>query len=503
MISLKWKIQLWHAAVLAVVLAGLSVVFYLNERGHKLNEFDDALDQTVHPVLHELAVQQGLIPGQIPPPGGASAPGRHPLDQIGQDVLPGGWVPLKELDRIQISPKAPPRPRDGKGRAIEFLERRFSNYGFYIIAWDMRSEGHIYASKNAPDIPLPTDRGGYWKRTRAGQYREILHNNPHNKLLVGFDLASYYAEMDALKWKIAGSALLIFLGGIAVGGILVAHSLKPLRVIEQTTSAIAAGRLQDRIPELKGNRTAELAHLTDDLNHTFTQLESFFQKQIRFTADASHELRTPLTALMAQISLGLNRRREPEEYEQMLQVCDKSTHRLKMIIEDLLDLSRYDSGTYKLERETLPLDALVQSLVEELKPYVAEKGSVLKTELKGKTICCDPFRFEQVITNLVNNALQHNKGAVEIMLRATDADNCAIVEVIDNGIGIQPENLDKLFDRFFQEDESRKHKARHLNSGLGLSISKAIIEAHGGTLAVRSTPHVETVFTIRLPASDS
>jgi len=498
-LSLKWKIQLWHAAVLAVVLAVLSVGFYFNERQHRLNAFDAVLDQQIHPVVHELSMNSGSVPRHPRPPDDDLR--KHPLmHQKGRESLSDGWEPQKQLAIPKGFNSQELRPEDRRPGAPGFMERRYANYGFYILAWDLITDEPVYASASAPDLlPPPTRLQGYWKRTRDGHYREIFHTNPLLKVIVGFDLMQFYQNLNALKWEIAGASFFIFLVGIFIGSMLVTIALRPLKYIEKTTAAIAAGRLQERIPELKGSRSVELMHLTRDLNNTFDQLESLFQKQIRFTADASHELRTPLTALMAQISLGLNRRRTPEEYEAMLKVCDKSSGRLKMIIEDLLDLSRYDSGTYKLEREQLPLDALVQSLAEELKPYVDEQGSVLKTELKGKTINCDPFRFEQVVTNLVNNALQHNAEPVEITLRTAYEGGQSVVEVIDNGVGIQPENIDKLFDRFFQQDEARKNRAINLNSGLGLSISKAIIEAHGGTLAVRSVPYQETRFTIRLP----
>jgi two-component system OmpR family sensor kinase len=319
------------------------------------------------------------------------------------------------------------------------------------------------------------------------------------RIIVGFDLQCLNNELSLLRWKIAGVCFLIFLAGTTVGFFMVYRFLNPLQTNVKNTAAIASGKLKERIPDLTGTRTTELVHLTENLNGTFVQLESLFQKQMRFTADASHELRTPLTALMAQISLGLNRRRTPDEYEQMLKVCEKSSLRLKMIIEDLLDLSRYDSGTYKLEIETLHLDALVQSFAEELEPYVAEKGGVLETDLKGKTIRCDPFRFEQVMANLINNALQHNSEPVEITLKTRNTNDCSIIEVIDNGAGIQPDNIDKLFDRFYQQDAARGNKGPALNSGLGLSISKAIVEAHGGSLSVTSIPGRGTIFRVSLP----
>lgn len=503
MISLKWKIQFWYASVLAGVLLMLSVGFYINERQHRLNAFDNILDQTIHPSLRELGILQGSMPAYRTSPPKVER-GRHPLVQQESDVMPGGWKPLRQLAMPKGFTEVHPREKVERTSILQFLESRYSNFGFYIYAWDRVTKELIYKTEGGPLLdPPPANRDGYWKRTREHQYREIFHINPHMKVLVGFDLVSYYQSLESLKWQIAAVSLLIFCIGISVGGLLVAYSLRPLKEIEKTTAAIAAGGLQERIPESKGSRSAELVRLTDNLNHTFTQLESLFQKQTRFTADASHELRTPLTALMAQISLGLNRTRSPEEYEQVLKVCEKSSIRLKMIIEDLLDLSRYDSGSYKMEYETLSLNPLLESLADELRPYIEKQGSTLKTELTGGKVYCDPFRLEQCITNLINNALQHNPEPVQITLCTSEESDFTVIDVMDNGVGIQPENMDKLFDRFFQEDESRKQKRKHFNVGLGLSISQAIITAHGGTFSVTSQPNVETKFTIRIPLPSS
>ncbi|GAA5494997.1 sensor histidine kinase RcsC [Rubritalea halochordaticola] len=493
-LSLKWKIQLWYAALLALILTALSYGYYWNESRHRLNEFDDALDKFIHPIIAELG----------------GRPHRHPRDRNGHpDELPPmfahhenevdveGWEAANfnqiTFDVVKL--------RSEKGETIlDRLEERFSDYGFYGLVWGKNSQVLTGKSSLAPDIEAPSiPEGGYWKRTRDHRFREVAHRSPHAIAIVGFDLNGLNQELAALRTEIIAAASAIWLLGVIVGGLFVTRALKHLQVIERSAELIASGKLTERIPEPKGSRSFELVQLTDELNRTYAQLESLFDKQTRFTADASHELRTPLTALNANLALALEPGRSQSELVGIVKSSKRSSARLNRIIEDLLDLSRYDSGSHKLDCESLASDTLIEGLAEELEAYVNEKGSTLVTELHGDHVYCDPFRIDQVITNLVNNALQHNSEPIRITLRTRKEPEFTVIEVVDNGIGIQPENLNRLFDRFFQEDNSRQKKAKHYNIGLGLSICQAIVKAHSGTLTVTSTPHKETAFTIRLP----
>ncbi len=495
MISLKWKIQAWHTAILALVLAVLGVGFYFNEREHRLTELDFTLDQQIHPLVQNSKVLRGLVP----PPGERKDIRRQSPSDLPDP--PGGWV----IDRDSFAPGHVPRSREegirGRRSPFEAVERHFANLGFYCILWDTHTGELIYRSEHAPEMepPLVFD-DGYMRRIRDGRYREVFHSNPSARIVVGIDLSSVYAELHQLKWQIAGVLSAIFLLCLGIGYALVAHSIAPLKVIQEAADAIAKGKLKDRIPPETGGNTTELVHLTEDLNETFTHLEDLFQRQIRFTADASHELRTPLTALVGHLKLGLNRKRSVEEHEDILQTCERAATRIQRITDDLLELSRYDSGSFQLDQEPMALDQLLACLAEDLQPVLSQHGSTLETDLQKVKVLCDPFRIEQVVTNLINNALQHNPEPIVITLRTRVEADGARIEVADNGKGIQPENLDKLFDRFFQESASRSKRGRHLNVGLGLAISQAIVQAHGGTIQARSQPGVETVFEIRLPA---
>ncbi|MEO0793909.1 MAG: HAMP domain-containing sensor histidine kinase [Verrucomicrobiota bacterium] len=543
--SLKWKIQVWHAIILAIVLAVLGVGFFYNERAHRLSEYDFLLDQQIHPLVHAAAVMNGTMnpmlnrasnnqrrprPGDREdrrPPGssgsrpgsdysGRSGPGSGgqpgppsgsggPFDRESMnDVLRAGYTdPNSDEGWVRSVDAMRPRGRnnfsDDRPAPFAVVEERYEDIGFYALVWTPQGNEMIYKSDNAPDLVVPALHEGYWKRIRDHRFREILHSVPHARIIVGFDLEKLNRQLGVLKWQILGVNSLIFVFGVAIGSLFVSRSLAPLGLIAETSEAIAGGKIDERIPKSVGRSTTELANLSSNLNHTFDELEDLFQRQVRFTADASHELRTPLTSLIAQIELGRSRERSIMEFEEILDTCNRSVKRIKRITDDLLELSRYDSGRFSLELEELPVRLLVESLIEDLRPIVNREGSTITTEHCLGNIYCDPFRLEQVITNLVNNALQHNNVSIDLIIRSKMEPDAVVIEVIDNGKGIQPDSIEKLFDRFFQENLSRTKSRHTLNVGLGLCISRAIVEAHRGTISVTSIPCQETCFAIRLP----
>ena len=484
-LSLKWNIQLWYALILGMVLATLGTGFFYYEKSRRLSELDTSLDAQLPPLLSP----RRLFPERH------SEPVREPRDDRrneAQDIP--GWQ--RRDDPAAFKMRGDPEADVGNS----LFDAYFVPKGYYAkVIWKMSGEG-IYQSRNFPDIEVPVGKyGGYHYRTREGHFRELLHSSPRFNILVGLDLVEFESGLSRLRTEIIAVLFTIFVLGVLIGYVLVSRSLLPLKQIEETVQRIAGGKLSERIPAIRKGRSRELVYLAGNLNNTFEKLESLFTRQIRFTADASHELRTPLTALLAQLELGRKRVRTPEEYDHIMKVSMRSASRIARITEQLIELSRYDSGRVRLDYTALPLDGMLLGLTEELEASVKERGSVLQLELARGTIRCDPFRLEQVISNLVNNAMQHNSRPITICLRGYFEGDNAIIEVTDNGKGIKPENVERLFDRFYQEDSSHSKNQYRDNVGLGLAISRAIIEAHGGTISVKSVPEVETTFTIVLP----
>jgi signal transduction histidine kinase len=233
-------------------------------------------------------------------------------------------------------------------------------------------------------------------------------------------------------------------------------------------------------------------------------IQNAYRRQQEFVADASHELRTPLTILRSAHDLLDRHRAEPLEANGVLLDDIRSEiGRMERLTDDLLTLARSDQGSLYLEVGDVDLGAIATDVAGLAKPLAAERGLSLTIHRDEPlpTIEGDPDRLQQALLILVDNALKHTPvgGSVTLSTRSQGAD--VIVQVIDNGEGIAPEHLPRLFDRFYRADPSRSRGRG--GTGLGLAIAKALVEAHGGHLVVTSAIAVGTIATISIPATRS
>ncbi len=311
-------------------------------------------------------------------------------------------------------------------------------------------------------------------------------------LIVAKDFRSTQGLLETLR------QVLLFVGllGIAAAGIatfLVAGSaLEPIRAVRNAAAAIGgAQNLNLRVPE-QGTKD-EVDDLAKTLNEMLERVESSFETQRRFTADASHELRTPVTAIAGHASYLMRRTNPTETQKESLEAISTLSSRLGRLIGDLLDLARADAG-FGVE----PVDTNLMSLAEDVHLEVvaiAGNAEIEVTGERGLRVKVDPNRVRQVIRNLVQNAIKAGSSRVEVHV-ATEG-NRAKISVIDNGSGISREHLNRLFDRFYRVDTSRDRAAG--GSGLGLSIVKWIVEAHYGTIQVASELGKGTRFDVFFP----
>jgi two-component system OmpR family sensor kinase len=243
---------------------------------------------------------------------------------------------------------------------------------------------------------------------------------------------------------------------------------------------------------------SELGQLAAVLNATFARLEAAFAQQQQFTSDAAHELRTPVSVMLTQAQAALNRERTAPEYRETVEACQRAAQRMRKLIESLLALTRLDAGQEVLKRLRFDFSKTVSDCVELVKPMAEERGIKISTALEPVEITGDSERLAQVVTNLLTNAIQYNRaeGAVNVTLELQNG--FAVLTVADSGAGIPPEDLPRVFERFYRAEKSRTGAG---NSGLGLAISKAIVEAHGGGIEVSSELDRGTIFTVRLAAA--
>jgi signal transduction histidine kinase len=250
------------------------------------------------------------------------------------------------------------------------------------------------------------------------------------------------------------------------------------------------------------NSGDELERLSISLNNMIARLEDAVQTSKRFVADASHELRTPLTVLRGELeSLAQDAQLKAHAQESVGSLLEE-VDRLSEVVDSLLALSRLDAGEASAERVRFDLAELVTMTAEQMSLLAEDKN--IRVECDAAPDVCvegDRSQMTQVVVNLLDNAIKYTPNGGNVLLRiARDGDH-AILEVVDNGIGIPPEALPHMFKRFFRVDDSRSREQG--GAGLGLSIVKSICAAHGAEVDVTSRPGAGSCFRVRQPLAGS
>ncbi|MBI3882640.1 MAG: HAMP domain-containing protein [Verrucomicrobia bacterium] len=490
--SIRWRIQVWHGALLVALVAALTVSFYAFEKRSRLQVVDTQLQEYLTPLLPRIT--PGGAPGLNPPPGGRDR--RPPPDSDPFGPPPG--------ELRGFGPPEGPGGRGGSGLPPgpggDLMRERWERGAqkFYYASWDEQGKS-TGASSNAPAaIPLPDkDETDVAYRTRD-DFREYIHPNPNGRLVVvGTSIAALNAQLDRLALRLAGAGALVVIVGLAGGWWLAGRAIRPIAQISRAADKIAGGELSERINVEETE--SELGELAGTLNRTFDRLEKNFEQQVHFTADASHELRTPIAVMLAETQRVLLRARSAEEYRQALEICERNGERMRALVNSLLELARLDSGEFALNPEECDLARIGRETLEFIAPFAEQKKVTLRNSLEPVKSSADVLRLGQVLNNLLTNAIVHNREGVEISLTLARQNGHAFFTVADNGAGIPAEALPHLFERFFRVDKSRARAQG--GSGLGLSICKAIAEAHGGSIGVESEVGKGTKFTVRIPCA--
>ncbi len=283
-------------------------------------------------------------------------------------------------------------------------------------------------------------------------------------------------------------------GSVLLGMMLANRVLKPIADITRSAEQItAADDLKTRL-EWHGPPD-EMGHLVSVFNSAMGRLEHLFSVQQRFVADVSHELRTPLTAIRGNVELikryGMD--------DDSLEAVDSEVARMSRLVNDLLLLARADNGELKLNVEPLDLDLIVGEAYREARILAKDRDvKITVLDFEPVRINGDADRLKQLLSNLVSNAIKFTLDGGQIILSLRKTENDAVLQVQDTGIGIEPEHLQRIFDRFYQADASRFRLGGE-GAGLGLSIAQWIAEAHGGKIRVDSVLGAGTTFTVTIP----
>ncbi|MFC5824885.1 sensor histidine kinase [Nonomuraea insulae] len=345
----------------------------------------------------------------------------------------------------------------------------------------------------------------------GGEWRVLESVDKWRTLVVAVDLE----EVDAITRRLV---LIELLGGggilliLAVAGVtIVRHSMRPLGQIERTAEAIAAGELGRRVPD--GDPRTEVGGLARSLNGMLAQIETAFaarsaseaaarrseDRMRQFVGDASHELRTPLTSIRGFAEYARqNPQADPAE---LMQRVETAAGRMSLLVDDLLLLARVDQQR-PLRMQPVDMLALAADAVQDARIIAPDR--LIKLDVVGGAaliVSGDEVRLRQVISNLVTNAIVHTEPGSPIIVRAGAGTGTLFIEVVDNGPGLTPEQLEHVFERFYRADSarSRRRSGEDRGSGLGLAIVQALVHAHNGTVTVDSSPEGGSTFRVELP----
>jgi two-component system, OmpR family, sensor kinase len=502
--SIRWRLQLWVAFLLACILSGFGITAYQLDRTNRLNQIDKELARRVSAVSTEVRARFSFGGPWPRPPGpegeregfGRSPRMRPPDSGFGD---PRRWPGPDS----SLSPR-PPNGRFGapevrlSTQTLNLFEPAETN-SFYYAVWSREGVLLAHSANVPPDLQCPwrLDPSDFAPQVQqSGQRRERFQFTEMGECaLVGRSIAADLGAMRHYAWWLAAVGVAVLALGLGGGWVLAGRAIRPVETISAAASRISAGHLSERINV--ADTDSELGHLAGVLNSTFARLESAFAQQQQFTADASHELRTPLAVIISEAQTTLARPRAAEEYRETVEACLLTAKQMNGLTKSLLELARFDAGQVPMQCAPFELAERAQAAVQAIQPLADERGLHLHCDLKPAVALGDADRLSQVITNLLANAIQYNKPHGDIRVTTRSENQMAVLTIADTGIGISAEDQAHIFDRFYRADKSRaRANGRY---GLGLAICKAIVDAHRGTLGVASQPGVGTTFTVKLP----
>jgi two-component system, OmpR family, sensor kinase len=473
--TLRWRLTLLYSGLSGLLLALTFILTYIGVRNTLTLAFEKELEN-----IHTQAIQ--IMDGsqnRTPSPENWNLFARDAYGQVVQ-------YSASRFVASEFSQEGSFISRNNNLQFKDFAEIKVPNEAWQQVerTGTYRGSGWLSGNKEAVEVKI--------------SLREVFQPEKELFIVPIVMVAKSAAETQGVLETLQRALVVVALIGIVIAGFLTyfaaRSALSPITSVRDAAAAIGGRNLNLRVPE-QGTRD-EVDDLAKTLNAMLERLESSFETQRRFTADASHELRTPVTAIGGHASYLMRRTNPTDAQKESLEAISSLSVRLGRLIGDLLDLARADAG-FGIERQPTNL----MSLAEDVHLEVVAIAGNCEIELVGDSslkAALDPNRVRQVIRNLVQNALK--AGSSRIVVEIAKEDVVARIAVQDNGSGIAPEHLNKLFDRFYRVDTSRDRAAG--GSGLGLSIVKWIVEAHGGTIAVSSQLGEGTRFDVSLPLEE-
>lgn len=461
-LPIKWKLTLWYSLILALILIVFSSGVYIY--------FKNSLQKSIDAKIKSIA---DVLSSSILETHGANVFSN--FERYLEDVL--GKKPKGKFIQImdssgRIGAKMSDIDTENLPTSFTSLERALKGEVVY--------ETIEYQSK-------------YRVRTVIVP---IMDKNKITSIVqVGTSLEDFDETMKRL--------LIIFLISIPTsiaittvsGYFLARKALKPVDKIRRAAIKISSSNLDERIDI--GEKKDELARLATTFNDMIERLKDSFHRINQFSIDVSHELKTPLTILKGETEVALRKDRDTSEYKKILKSNLEEIDRMTKIIDDLLLLSKAETNNIVISKEDIAIKDLIVDICMNMEIFAKNKGVELilghidDVNLKG-----DEIKLRRMLSNIIENGIKYNLDGGKVEVYSSLNNGYINIYIMDNGIGIPESDLKFIFDRFYRGDKSRK---RETGSGLGLSISKWIAEAHKGTIEVKSAPSEGSVFIVKLP----
>lgn len=452
-LSLTWRLTLFYTLASAAVLLGLGWVTSVATNQH----FEDLDRATLEDKIHLI---QEL---------GARAADQPHLQTYLQDILhshQGLFVsiqrngqPLYASADLHIPRPSGPVADDPQAQAL--------------LRW--RHDGHDYRALGArlpSALPLPGPGPGPGQGQGQGQ-EELT-------VWVALDTQHHVHFQHQFRTALGVYVVLATLLSGLLGWLAAHRGLAPLRIMKSRAQAVTSHTMGQRMPV--ASVPVEMADLAHTLNDMLARLQQDFSRLSEFSSDLAHELRTPLSNLLTETQVTLSRPRSTADYQDVLASNSEELQRLSRMVSDMLLLAKTEHGLALPGREPIAVATEVQALFDFYEALAAEKG--LRLERSGEaSIDGDRLMLRRALSNLLSNALRHASPHSAVSIHIESRASETRVRVCNQGADISPELLPRLFDRFFRVDKSRAHPDSD-GAGLGLAITRAIMEAHGGSIAV-------------------
>lgn len=399
----------------------------------------------------------------------------------------------------------------------DFLEVYSSSLNTDI--WVVSTAGQVDAASNTSDSPTPDSiegfdissmfETGYYETGTFHSYFSEPYLSVYAPITVNYKVFGYimiHEPLRNLQEDFINTAKIfyqiVFLIILLSAVILLVSGFFVLKPVNQICSVAKEYNNDNFKPQIHINAGKELTYLADTMNYMSTKLDLHEEEQRKFISNISHDFRSPLTSIRGYIQAMIDGTIPSELYEKYLSIISNEADRLTMLANNMLDLNRIGSRDAKLELADVDINRVVMDCAQSMEGQCNEKGVGISLVLCGDTLFvrADFLKIQQVIYNLMDNAVKFSHPNTTITLETSCKNDKAYVSIQDQGIGIPKDSLDNIWTRFYKSDLSRGKDKK--GTGLGLSIVKEIIQAHNETIEVHSTEGVGSEFVFSLPLAE-